>query len=114
MKVKYYVHPPYRKLKFVREIVATCSPGMLTIAEKDSLKNFFSKTIWPILLELGMEHLAEKDSLKNFFSKTIWPILLELGMEHLGLQSVIVGSIYDPRMTLAYFTANSIFKLKFL
>ena len=42
-----------------------------------------------------------------FFSRTIRPMILKLGMKHQGKELYIVYINHDPGMTLTYFTARS-------
>ena len=44
-------------------------------------------------------------------STTGGPISMKIFIKHWGLQPIIVCSNDDPRMTLTYFTARSIFEI---
>ena len=50
---------------------------------------------------------AMAKTLKIFFFRTRRPMILKLGVKRLGMELYKVYIIYDPGMTLTYFTARS-------
>ena len=51
--------------------------------------------------------ISSKNLKKIFFSRTKWPVTLNLGMQHRVLEYYQVCSNDDPGLTLTHFTARS-------